>query len=43
MKLIQRATNWTVFFAMLIEALAWSNLERFLPGFFVLILVGPVL
>ena len=43
MKLLQRATNWTVFFAMLIEALAWSNLERFLPGFFVLILVGPVL
>ena len=28
MKLIQRATNWTVFLALLIEALAWgSNLS----------------
>ena len=43
MKLIQRATNWTVFLALLIEALAWSSLERFLPGVFVLVLVGPVL
>ena len=43
MKLIQRATNWTVFLALLIEALAWSSFERFLPGVFVLVLVGPVL
>ena len=43
MKLIRRATNWTVFLALLIEALAWSSLERFLPGVFVLVLVGPVL
>ena len=43
MKLIQRATNWTVFLALLIEALAWSSLERFLPGVVVLVLVGPVL
>ena len=42
MKLIRRATNWTVF-SLLIEALAWSSLERFLPGVFVLVLVGPVL
>ena len=34
MKLIQRATNWTVFFALLIEGLAWGGLERFLPGRF---------
>ena len=39
MKLIQRATNWTVFFALLIEGLAWGGLERFLPGVFVLVLV----
>ena len=43
MKLFQRATNWTVFLALLIEALAWGSLERFLPGVFVLVLVGPVL
>ncbi len=43
MKLIQRATNWTTFCALLIEALAWSSLERFLPGVLVLVLVGPVL
>ena len=43
MKLIQRASNWTVFLALLIEALAWGSLERFLPGMFVLVLVGPVL
>ena len=43
MKLIQRATNWTTFCALLIEALAWSSLERFLPGMLVLVLVGPVL
>ena len=39
MKLFQRATNWTVFLALLIEALAWGSLERFLPGVFVLVLV----
>ena len=31
------------FFALLIEGLAWGGLERFLPGVFVLVLVGPVL
>ena len=42
MKLIQRATNWTTFCALLIEALAWSSLERFLPGVLVLVLAGAI-